>query len=201
MEKIKDDLKNSVDKLNSPYIKCPTLENEKFKIRMVEECDDVDLLPCYANPNVSVVTNSFNCNMGYGAQSVEKMREYIIGWRRYFDNKTLIRWSVIDKLIEKAIGSIELYCIKREDFFDNYAILRLDLHTDYETKNVISNILTLLINNAFEWFGCDGIATKVSPNAHERIEALSEFGFIATNEYLVVDKEKYYNGFWIFTKK
>lgn len=196
-----EDLKISGDKMNSPYTKCPTLENEKFEIRMVEERDAADLLSCYANPNVSVVTNSFNCNMGYNAQSVEKMREYIIGWRRYFDKKTLIRWSVVDKQIKKAIGSIELYCARRNDFYDNYAILRLDLHTDYETKNIIGNILNLLVNKAFEWFGCDGIATKVSPNAHERIKALSECDFIATNELLIVDNEKHYDGFWIFTKK
>lgn len=53
-------------------------------IRFVEVSDAESLLPCYANPTESVITNSFNCTMGYGAKTIEKMREYIEGWQRSY---------------------------------------------------------------------------------------------------------------------
>lgn len=180
------------------YEKCPIMENNEYIMRLVEEEDATELLRCYSCPTLSVKANSFNCNMGYDAYTVDKMREYIKGWRNsYFVEKSMVRWSVVDKRNCKAIGSVELFSRRRTDFFDRCGILRYDLEDNYETANLIEATLRLFIWNAFDWFDCQAIVTKVDLRALERIQALKKIGFYPSKERLYCGNDVYYDGFWI----
>lgn len=184
----------------NPYEKCPIAENSDYIIRFVEVSDAESLLPCYANPTESVITNSFNCTMGYGAKTIEKMRDYIEGWQRSYEQKAFIRWSVVNKNCFKAVGSIELFNRQSTDFFNNCAILRLDLCDEYEKIDEINKIMELIIPNVFSWFECEFVATKVSPSAIERIESLRKFGFKQSQNIVKCGNCVEFGGFWILDK-
>ena len=44
------------------YETCPTLESERFILRLVEECDCDDLLTVYGDKNALPFFNSDNCD-------------------------------------------------------------------------------------------------------------------------------------------
>lgn len=185
----------------NPYDKCPIEENSAYMIRFVELNDAEFLLPCYANPTESVITNSFNCTMGYDAKTIEKMREYIEGWQHSYEQKAYIRWSVVNKNHYKVVGSIELLNRQSTDYFNNCAILRLDLCDEYEKSDEISKILELIIPNVFSWFDCEFLSTKVSPLAIERIESLKKFGFKKSQQILKCGNGSEFSGFWVLNNK
>lgn len=186
--------------ITDPYEDCPTVENSDYMIRFVEVSDAESLLPCYAHPTESVITNSFNCTMGYNAHTIEQMRECIKGWQRFFKEKSFIRWSIVNKSNNNAVGTIELFNRYSIDFYDNCVILRLDLCDKYEKFDEINKILELIIPNAFHWFGCKSIATKVNTSAIERIESLNMFGFKKSQHVLKCDNDVEYDGFWVLDK-
>lgn len=186
--------------ITDPYEDCPTVENSDYMIRFVEVSDAESLLPCYAHPTESVITNSFNCTMGYNAHTIEQMRECIKGWQRFFKEKSFIRWSIVNKSNNNAVGTIELFNRYSIDFYDNCVILRLDLCDKYEEFDEINKILELIIPNVFSWFECEFVATKVDTSAIERIESLTMFGFKKSQHVLKCDNGVEYDGFWVLDK-
>lgn len=79
---------------------------------------------------------------------------------------------------QEVIGTIELFHRRAEDYFDNCAILRLDLRSDYETEADIENILYMIIPKVKELFGSQRIATKAVSSAGSLIKRLYESGLI-----------------------
>ena len=49
------------NKMSNVYEKCPSLENERFLLRFVEEKDANDLLEVYSDKNALAFFNSDNC--------------------------------------------------------------------------------------------------------------------------------------------
>ncbi|MDR1564350.1 MAG: GNAT family N-acetyltransferase [Oscillospiraceae bacterium] len=180
----------------NPYDNCPIFENENFLIRMVAVDDAEDLLPVYAQPNESVETNSFNCTYGYGSRTLDEIKDFIQGWLDEYAKRHFVRWSVVGKQSGKAIGTIELFNRQANDFFNNCAILRLDLHNDFEQTAIIEEVLALLLSSTFTLFECPIIATKVAPTAKGRMEALKRLKFFPTEEK-AVGREASFDGFWI----
>lgn len=182
------------------YANCPVYENEHFLLRLVSMDDAEALLPCYSQPTDSVTTNSFNCTYGYGSQTIEEMREFIRLWLEAYRDRGFVRWSVLDNRTNTAIGTIELFNRQAEDYFNNCGILRLDLSEEYEYATTISEILSLLLTDAFVLFNCTMIATKTSPTAKERLTALSELGFHPIDEQAVRGDGIRYDGFWVMER-
>jgi hypothetical protein len=80
-------------------------------------------------------------------------------------------------------------------------VIRLDLRSDYERASIIQEILTLIIPPAYELFECTEIITKVPLYAVERIEAVSNLGFIKSKYYMIGNEDHYaYNGYWTIKK-
>ncbi|WP_160688170.1 GNAT family N-acetyltransferase [Clostridium sp. C2-6-12] len=172
--------------MNSVYVNCPEFENERFKLRFIsiEDCDD--LLKVYSDKKAVPLFNSDNCNGDdFYYTTSERMKQAMDFWKLSYDEKWFVRWAIVDKNYNIAIGTIELFHRDAEDYFTNCGLLRLDLRSDYEKEESIVDILKLIIDKTYSLFECNMIATKVIPIAKERINALKKFGFLPTENSLI----------------
>ena len=188
--------------MRNVYKICPQFENEKYFLRLVIEDDYKDLLKVYSDKKSVPFFNSDNCGGDDFYYTTEnRMKEAIKYWLWEYSRQGFVRWSVIDKNISEAIGTIELFHRDSNDYFTNCGLLRLDLRSDYENATDIENILSLIIEPTFELFDCDKIATKAIPEAKERIKALEDTGFVFSQENLIGhDGTEYKDYLCIFSK-
>lgn len=99
------------------YETCPTLESEKFVIRLFKDEDVDDLLKVYSD-------NCDGDNFYYSTK--ERMTDAIGFWHMAYENGWFVRMSIVDKAVEAVIGTVELCVRVSEDAFDNMGILRVD---------------------------------------------------------------------------
>ena len=184
--------------MSSVYEICPQFENEKYLLRFVNEDDCKDLLKVYSDEKAVQFFNSDNCGVDVFYYTTEsRMKEAIKYWLWEYERQGFVRWSIVDKNTNEAIGTIELFHRESNDFFTNCGLLRLDLRSDYENVADIQNILSLIIEPTFELFDCDKIATKAIPEAKERIKALSHMGFSLSNEFLIGHDGTEYSNYFL----
>ncbi|MFT3950405.1 MAG: N-acetyltransferase [Oscillospiraceae bacterium] len=168
------------------YETCPMIENEDFLLRLVTIDDAENLLTVYSDEVAVPIFNSDNCrgdNFHY--TTLARMREIIDFWIYSYNEKIFVRFSIIDKRSQTAVGTIELFNRVSQDAFNGCGIFRLDLRSDFEKSEIILSILNMIIPPAFELVHCMLIATKAIPTAAERISALNAFGFKRSAENLV----------------
>lgn len=182
------------------YEHCPEIENDSFKLRLISEKDCGDLLKVYSDKAAVLLFNSDNCDDDFYYSTKERMKQAIDFWIFSYKNGYFVRFTIIDKKTGKAIGTIEIFNRTAEDFFTNCGLLRLDLLSAYENRKVIGNILSLITEPIFEWFGCDMIATKAVPEARERISALEAHGFTLSNEKLIGNGKTEYNNYYVLMR-
>ncbi|MDR0270514.1 hypothetical protein [Paenibacillus sp.] len=103
----------------NPYEKCPIYESEHFCVRLVEEKDAEDLLMCYSDPASAELFNTDNCHHDFICRTSSEVEGYIQYWLEEYRGKGFVRFSVIDKLDEKAVGTIEMFVRKEKDNRDN----------------------------------------------------------------------------------
>lgn len=181
------------------YEKCPVLENENFLLRFVEENYAQDLLSVYSDEKAVPLFNSDNCNGDdFHYTTLEQMKKAVDFWLYSYREKFFVRWSMIDKKTDTAVGTIQLFNRQSDDFFNNCGLLRLDLRSDYEKADIISDILGIIIPPAYELFGCEMIASKAIPAAKERIDALERYVFSLTDEKLIGHGGQAYGNYFVF---
>ena len=184
------------------YSNCPAFEDDKYLLRFVEEHDADDLLEVYSDKNALPFFNSDNCdgdNLYYPMK--EKMLEAIKFWLTSYETRWFVRFTIIDKASSKAIGTVELFKRTSDDAFNGDGVLRLDVGSTYEKESVLYDIMSLIVQPAFELFDCDEIITKVPNYAVERIKAVQRFGFTRSEEFLIGTHDGYaYNGYWEIQK-
>lgn len=172
--------------MNSVYVNCPEFENRRFKLRFISTEDCEDLLEVYSDKKAVPLFNSDNCNGDdFYYTTSGRMKQALDYWKFEYDRKGFVRWSIIDKTDTTVIGTIELFHREAKDYFTNCGLLRLDLRSDYETKDNIICILELIIDKTYSMFECNMIATKALPTAGERIEALNKLNFLPTENKLI----------------
>lgn len=166
------------------YEVCPQLSSANFLLRQtcIDDCDD--LLKVYSDPAAWPIFNSDNCTGDFHITKQEDMENCIHFWLYEYSQRYYVRWSIIDKTTNSAIGTIELFNRTAQDFYNNVGLLRLDLRSDYETVKSILEIMSILVPCSFELFSCNRIVTKIPPCAQVRISALSDFGFRYSPELL-----------------
>ena len=150
--------------------------------------DDKDAVPLF---------NSDNCVNGFYYTSIEEMKDTIAFWKREYQNRYYVRWAIIDKNANCAIGTIELFNRKAKDYFNNCGLLRLDLRSDYEKQDIIEDILGLIIPETRDMFACEMIATKAISIAKERIKALEHKGFCLSEESVIGHDGTKYNSYYV----
>ena len=165
----------------------PVFENEHYLIRFIQLEDWADLLRVYSDEKAVPLFNSDNCGGDdFHYTTEERMRQAIEFWLREYSQRYYVRLSICDKRIHNtAIGTIEIFNRKAEDFFTDCGLLRLDLRSDYENETEISCLLSLILTPIFSLFSCRMISTKAIPAAKERIAALKKFGFELSAETLI----------------
>ncbi|MBQ3591822.1 MAG: GNAT family N-acetyltransferase [Clostridia bacterium] len=171
--------------MTNPYIQCPVFENNRFRLRFVENGDTDDLFLVYSDKKAWPIFNSDNCTSDFRYTKRQQMEETIAYWREEYQKQYYVRWAVVDNTSGQAVGTVELFNRQAEDFFTDCGLLRLDLRSDYETAPVITEILNLLLPDAFEMFHCRMLATKIPADAAERKKAVEMLGFAPTEEVLV----------------
>ena len=80
------------------YETCPTLESEKFIIRLFKDDDCDDLLKVYSDKNALPFFNSDNCNGdNFYYSTKERMIDAIGFWHMSYENGWFVRLSIFDK--------------------------------------------------------------------------------------------------------
>lgn len=182
------------------YENCPRVENGRFCLRRVSEQDCDDLLKVYSDPDAVPLFNGDNCHGDdFHYTTAERMMQAIRFWRWSYEQGDFVRWSIVDKGLNCAIGTVELFPRVSQDSYSGSTILRLDLRSDYEKEADITGILSLVVPPAFRWFGCDRIVTKAKPMARERISALRQAGFVPGNLPLIGHDGTAYGDYWVCT--
>lgn len=183
------------------YEKCPVLENNNFLLRFVKETDASDLLSVYADEKAVPFFNSDNCNGDdFHYTTLERMKQAIEFWLFSYKERYFVRWSVVNKKTDTAVGTIELFNRRADDYFNSCGILRLDLHSDYEKTDIILDILGIIIPPAYELFECGMIASKAVPAAKKRITAFERYGFVHTDEKLIGHDGTAYGDYFVLRK-
>ena len=171
--------------MTNPYEKCPVFENEKYLLRYIDAGDAPDLLLVYSDEKAWPIFNSDNCTGDFHCTLLEHVQDMIKYWQWEYDRKGFVRWSIIDKNIHRAVGTIELFNRKADDYFNNCGLLRLEVRCDDECQKEILEILSLIIPSTFELFDSQMIATKVPHIASERKSAVEALHFKASEEKLI----------------
>lgn len=186
----------------SPYEKCPVFENENYILKLVDMIDAPDLLTVYSDEKAVPFFNSDNCGGDdFHYVTLERMQSAIEYWLWEYRRKGFVRWTIYDKNSQRAIGTIELFHRRSEDYFNRCGLLRLDLQSDYEQADPIGEILSLILMPAFKLFECQMIATKVPVFALERKVAVEGMGFTASEEKLIGGHDlKIYTDYYVLNK-
>lgn len=183
----------------SIYEFCPTLESDKFVLRLFQEEDCDDLLKVYSDKNALPFFNSDNCdgdNFYYATK--ERMAEALAFWKSSYQNGWFARLSIIDKASSTVIGTVELCLRVSEDVYHNMGILRIDVRSDYEKEDALYDITTLITPHLPEMLNCDGIITKVPIYAVERAKAMQRAGYTKSAQYLIGKTGYAYDGYWTY---
>lgn len=180
------------------YKNCPNYENGCYTLRMICKEDKRDLLKVYSDEKSLPFFNSDNCGGDDFHYTTEnRMEQAIEFWRWEYDRQGFVRWTIVSKVTNEAIGTIELFHREADDYFTNCALLRLDLRSDYENSNEIVKILKLIIEPAYVLFQCDKIATKAIELAVERVSALKRLGFKYSEEKLIGHDGTEYDSYFV----
>ena len=178
------------------YEEVPQFENEHYLFRFVKESDANDLLEVYSDKNALPFFNSDNCHGdNFYYPTIERINEAIR--IRSYQTKWFVRWAIVEKQSKKAVGTVELFHRDANDYFNNTALLRLDLKSSLEKAEVIEEVSGIILPPACKLFNAEKIATKVPLYAIERMAAFKKLGFAKSQEFLVGGSDGYsYKDYW-----
>lgn len=187
--------------MSNIYKNVPKFESEKFLLRFVDKDDVEDLFAVYSDKNSLPFFNSDNCGGDDFHYTTEnRMEQAIEYWLWEYNRQGFVRWAIVSKTTDEAIGTIELFHRDAADYFTNCGLLRLDIRSDYEISSEIIEILRLIIEPAYTLFGCDKIATKATIAATERIAALKDLGFKRSEEKLIGHNGTEYDSYFVLCR-
>lgn len=170
------------------YWKQSTLRFDSFKWTMPKICSD---------PWAQEIFDSTTCTSDFRYQTVDEMRECIEFFLLNYRNRGFIRFSIVNKSSEQAIGTMEMFCATGQlAGCEGWGVLRMDLPTPYEKEEWIRELLALSNEAYYPLMDVKRVVTKAIPPAAERIAALRAAGFQSFNweepgrsHYWVRDKE------------
>lgn len=178
-----------------------TYESENFVLRGVKMEDAEDLLKVYSDEKAVPFFNGDNCHGDdFHYTTLERMKEAIGFWLFSYDNGYFVRWAIVCKASNEAVGTIELF--HRDDViedYDNCGLLRLDLRSDFENADVIAELLSLIAQLTFELFG-EKVVTKVKANATERLAAVNRLGFTRPKVALRGNQGEVFDDYYVLKK-
>ncbi len=179
------------------YESCPVFSKGQLSLRLVRQEDCSDLLKVYSDPQAQKLFNSDNCHGDdFCYVCEEQMQMAIEFWLLSYNRGDFVRWTVAHKDI--PVGSLELFKRSSGDEFDGAGVLRLDLRSDFEEKEFIADVLSLILPQAKAMFGCDFIATKIHKEGKIRREAFEALGFVPSPHKLMGHDGTEYGDYYIY---
>lgn len=170
------------------YENCPVYEGKAVTLRLIELEDADDLLKCYSDEKAIPLFNADNCIDDFHYTTLERMREEIVFWIGCYQRKEFVRWTVAHNATDEKIGTVEMFHRGMLPDGRTYGILRIDLRSDYEKREIVEKILAIANSRFYEDFGVECILTKAVPQAAERIIALRAMGY----EPIAFERADYY---------
>ena len=98
------------------------------------------------------------------------MEKCIRSWLNAYKKRGFIRYSIIDKNTNRAIGTSEI-------FGGAFGVLRIDVRHEYENEAALSELLKTA-DLFFDDFDTKKFITKAIPEAEARINALVKNGYV-----------------------
>ena len=182
------------------YETCPQFSSPRFLLRQTCLADRDDLLKVYSDRASVPIFNGDNCTGDFYITTPEDMENCIRFWLSEYAQRYYVRWTILDRTTDEAIGTIELFNRTAQDYYNNVGLLRLDLRSDYETQDAIVSILAMFLPDAFPLFSCEAIATKIPACAETRRKALCAIGFRYSPEPLYGHDGTAYGDYYILGK-
>ncbi len=181
----------------NPFDKCPEYETNHFLFRLVKEEDAEDLLKCYSDVKSVKIFNSDNCNSNFFYQNKEEVKKLIQFWIMEYNNRGYVRFAILDKLENKAIGTIEIFA-KKESYneISKVGVLRLDLKSDYEKMENLDEIFQMIDIEFSSAFQINSVITKAIEEADNRIKVLKNKGYRKLENKSIVPYDDYYLKVW-----
>ncbi len=174
------------------YKNFPSIDDLHYTLRYTCDEDCADLLKVYSDEKAVPLFNSDNCNGDdFHYTTMERMKQALDFWQFSYENRYFVRWTILDKTMDEAIGTVELCGESKR------GILRLDIRSDYEKKDVILDLLWLC-DVLFDYY--NRIVTKAVPKASERIAALDEFGFKPYSEKMIGHDGTEYGDYYVLER-
>jgi ribosomal-protein-alanine N-acetyltransferase len=175
------------------YEECPVFKNDLITLRKTSKEDAKELLKCYSDQASVPLFNSDNCHGDdFYYTTIERMSKAIYFWDMSYNARYFVRMTIIYNDTNEKIGTIEMFNRGRIENFGFHGILRIDLQSQYEKKDIILAILHLANQFFYEAFSVDCIITKAIPSADERIDALMSEKYHKIEEFPI---EHYYVGY------
>lgn len=170
-----------------PYNKPLRYESKRFILRLVRMDDAEELLECYSDPASARLFNTDDCTSDFVYKNIIEMKDCIKLWISEYKRQYYIRFSIIDKLTHKVIGTIEIFKKEDQSGDEKIGVFRLDLSSQYEKEEFITEIGSLVNNNFYEDFSLETIITKIVPEGATRITSLTNIGYryLKNNDYLI----------------
>ena len=91
------------------YKTCPIYETENLILRLVQQEDAKDLLDCYSDKDAITLMNSDECANNFYYSNVTEMLSTIDFWLSEYKKGLYVRFSIIEKTNNKAIGTVEFF--------------------------------------------------------------------------------------------
>ena len=186
---IKNDNSKTWDKkvTDEIYLKeCPIYNNKLVTLRQTNMSDVQELLKCYSDEKAVRFFNSDNCHGDdFYYITIDRMKQAIDFWEFSYKSRHFVRWTVIYNDTNEKIGTIEMFHRIANDEFNHFGVLRMDLQSNYETKQVINDILQIVNDNFYDAFDVKFILTKAIPEAAGRINSLIQKGYQPLNRKLI----------------
>ncbi|MGN0402364.1 MAG: GNAT family N-acetyltransferase [Acetatifactor sp.] len=180
------------------YEYCPEFENDRYRLRLISTEDAADLLKVYSDVNAVPFFNSDNCDGDdFYYKTIERMKQAVDFWIFSYKERYFVRWTVLDKKTNEAVGTIELFHRDADEYFYECGLLRLDLRSDYENAAQIADIISIIKEATYDMFYCRIIATKAVPEASERLKALYDLGFVSSDKIVVGKDGTEYGDYYI----
>lgn len=184
------------------YEYCPNIENDNYLLRLVIKEDLEGLHQVYSDKEAVPYFNSDNCNGDiFYYETIERMESAIKFWIDSYTWKYFVRFTIIDKLTNIILGTIEAFHRDSTDSYNNVCVIRLDLRSDYEKEKVINELFLLIEEPFYDLFYAEALITKIQPFANERKKALKSIGYKESFDPSIgPDGTKYYHYYFKYKK-
>lgn len=163
------------------YESCPAFTTPRFTLRLVRPEDIPGLLNVYSDPAAQKCFNADNCTSDFCYTTRQQMEECVNMWLWSYAHGYFVRWTILEG--DDPVGTVEMF--RRDDEDGGTGVLRLDLHSRLENTPALCELLTAILPQMHQLFGCACVLTKSTPEMEARCQALQQLGFVPRKEPLI----------------